>query len=129
VGKPNTDLWESSYAYDWIQWCGWRIRQEEFTDVRHALYVIMRETKGTVNPKWISGWFCPACEGTKLVEGESCINCEGKGVFEHYMNEVQVKPKKNKAERALEWYDVMKAAEAGNKRFEEWLKEKESGES
>ena len=125
MDKPTSGMWSSSYAYDWIVWCGWRIRQEEFTDVRQALHKIMRETKGTVIPKWLSGWFCPACDGTKVFDDEPCLNCDGKGIFDEYMNKPLVKPKRNKVELGLDWQDVRKAAEGGNKAFEKWLEEKE----
>ena len=126
MDKPTSGMWSSSYTYDWIIWCGWRIRQEGFTDVRQALHKIMRETKGTVNPKWISGWFCPACDGTKIFDDEPCLNCNGKGIFDEYMNKPLVKPKRNKVELELDWQDVRKAVEGGNKAFEKWLEEKQN---
>jgi len=56
-----------------------------------AVSVVMKETKYKINPRWISGWFCPACEGEKVFQSECCINCDGKGVFESYRNEGEYK--------------------------------------
>lgn len=65
---------------------------------------------------------------SKLDEFLEYLNCDNKGIFDEYMNETLVKPKRNKVELELDWEDVRKAAEGGNKAFEKWLEERAHSE-
>lgn len=53
MNQPTTALWEKTHLEDWRKWVTWRLRQNDWDNVNHAIKVILTETKGCMNPKII----------------------------------------------------------------------------
>lgn len=53
MNQPTTALWEKTHLEDWRKWFTWRLRQNDWDNVNHAIKVILTETKGCMNPKLI----------------------------------------------------------------------------
>ena len=82
---PDTPLHDPNYPIHWQTWVKGQIEGRFLRKPRrHVMEVLMSETRGCINPKWISRFCCPACGGTGEfdIDGEkfeSCLNCAGRG--------------------------------------------------
>ena len=54
MDKPNTSLHEANYCEHWKVWVDWYVQENHFTSLEEAVKVLMKETKGLVNPTFIS---------------------------------------------------------------------------
>lgn len=87
--QPNTPLHDPDYPIHWQIWVKAQIEERFFCKPRkHVMKELMQESGGKLNPKWISQFCCPACDGTGEFdvdgeESEQCLNCDGCGWLIH----------------------------------------------
>lgn len=87
--QPDTPLHDRNYPIHWQMWVKAQI-EERFLckPCSYVMKELMQETRGCINPKWISQYCCPACDGTGEFdvdgeESEQCLNCDGYGWLIH----------------------------------------------
>lgn len=87
--QPDTPLHDPNYPIHWQIWVKAQIEERFFCKPRkYVMKELMQETRGCINPKWISQFCCPACDGTGEFdvdgeESEQCLNCDGYGWLIH----------------------------------------------